>query len=367
MDSDERLLQVLDQSACLSKGQLLGYRKQTLYPEELRAVEMHLNSCPFCSDALEGFNQEQDMEQLLSGLFPPPLPAQPIREQIKEPAPAVQKAEPAPAAHKEPVRTEPISRPALAANVRPMKKAGHWRRNLGIAAALIIGFGILWYVEFRKQPPETLALNTIDTTPPLPPPAAPELKPIASRGTRHQGDTAAHIVARKKDTLHSLHDADVKLIAQKTKDSAKIAATQDKVADQQQVTMAAKARASEREEEKGADKQKEDDSVPALAARSAEPEKTNARNSEKEESASDFEMGLKMYKQKQYASALMYFRTVESDKSNAKYWDAVYYSALCHKNLNKNRRARKLFERIVEENAPHKKAAQKELDNMKND
>ncbi len=55
------LSDILNPSHCLSQTQLLAYIQQKLEREEVYAVESHLNDCPFCSEALEGF-MEADIE-----------------------------------------------------------------------------------------------------------------------------------------------------------------------------------------------------------------------------------------------------------------------------------------------------------------
>lgn len=55
------LSDILNPSHCLSQTQLLAYIQQKLEREEVYAVESHLNDCPFCSEALEGF-MESDIE-----------------------------------------------------------------------------------------------------------------------------------------------------------------------------------------------------------------------------------------------------------------------------------------------------------------
>jgi hypothetical protein len=50
----QKLLHILDSSVCITTRQLKEYVAGTMSGEECHAVEHHLNSCPFCSDALDG-------------------------------------------------------------------------------------------------------------------------------------------------------------------------------------------------------------------------------------------------------------------------------------------------------------------------
>ncbi len=48
---------MFNSSGCLSQNALEHYLKHLLHDEDLKAVEDHLASCPFCKDALEGISQ----------------------------------------------------------------------------------------------------------------------------------------------------------------------------------------------------------------------------------------------------------------------------------------------------------------------
>ncbi|MBL7682249.1 MAG: hypothetical protein JNK00_02720 [Flavipsychrobacter sp.] len=58
--SKEQLKHIFDQSSCLTKKQLKGYVSGSMTNEEVHAVEVHLNSCPMCSDAVDGLFAEQE-------------------------------------------------------------------------------------------------------------------------------------------------------------------------------------------------------------------------------------------------------------------------------------------------------------------
>ncbi len=52
----------------LSLEEMKGYLQERLNPEAVRKVEWHISSCPFCSDALEGLEQENDWPAFESSL-----------------------------------------------------------------------------------------------------------------------------------------------------------------------------------------------------------------------------------------------------------------------------------------------------------
>jgi TolA-binding protein len=53
MNSKDKII-VLEETGCISRDQLLGYRDNTLPPAERHTVERHLVDCPLCTEALEG-------------------------------------------------------------------------------------------------------------------------------------------------------------------------------------------------------------------------------------------------------------------------------------------------------------------------
>lgn len=58
--SKEQLKHIFEHSACLTPKQLRGYATGKMVHEEAHAVEVHLLSCPFCSDAIAGISKHSD-------------------------------------------------------------------------------------------------------------------------------------------------------------------------------------------------------------------------------------------------------------------------------------------------------------------
>ncbi len=364
MNNDKNILQILDQSACLRKSQLLGYLNKSLYPEELRAVELHLSSCALCSDALEGMETVQNAEQLIASIQLPVLPAIVIPEKIvekKEP-PAVKVAEPVSMSHPK-GRHAKTSLPSEKAipEVKLVKKKANWGRPLGIAAALLIGGAALWYFEIGRNNRDTLLVSNEST----------------DTNVAHQNAMAAPA------TTMAANDSAEKILIQKRKDSTYLAvkkAERLKAHKDSMLSVATLAASNRDSVSKGSAADKTNmvamkeaaspvaDEAPKMsAAKQAMVADQQVAAKKKDESAapsSDYEMGMQKYKENNFASALLYFKTAESDEGNPKHWEAVYYSGMCNKSLNKKRKAVKLFERVVEAKAPLAKAAQKQLDNL---
>ncbi|KAA5532591.1 hypothetical protein F0919_17570 [Taibaiella lutea] len=355
-NDDHKILQILDQSACLSKSQLLGYLNRSLYPEELRAVELHLSSCTLCNDALDGFEAVQNAESLIASMVPPVLPA------IILPEKPVEKKEPeAQPAYVPSKKRSRVKVNAEAAAPEPNKynsnPQGIWLKTMGAAAALIIGFGLIWYYELgSKKNTENIAANI--------PNADTEPRPVNDMSTQS-------LAAPKPDSLQLLAE-------KKAKDSVYLATVKVEKLKAQKDSLANIALARKADTViVSADK-------PLLAANEKEKEETNnppeptakkqvaapsaAMAPKKEEDTktakSDFELGMQQYKQNNFASALLYFKTAESNDKDPKHWEAVYLSGMCNKSLDRKRKAVKYFERVVAAKASQAKAAQKQLDDL---
>ncbi|RYD96505.1 MAG: hypothetical protein EOP54_13580 [Sphingobacteriales bacterium] len=154
MYSRDRLIKAIDNSACLTRRQIDDYLQNKLFPEELYVVEMHLNECPFCNDAVEGYTKSGNANQLLSTVEEFSFTAIPIKEAQPEPIAPVPKAPevkapekkmapsaPAPAKAKE-VKKVPPAEPVKKVTFENEPKRSRKLVPIGIAAALALGLGI---------------------------------------------------------------------------------------------------------------------------------------------------------------------------------------------------------------------------------
>lgn len=368
MNADERILQIMANSACLSKGQLLGYVKHTLYPEELRVVELHLSSCALCNEALEGIGLMQEADKMLTGMTPPPLPAVAPKEKARE----KRETSAAHAAEEKVQPLKPAGRTESAAGASPsqqwmMPRKPGLAKPMGIAAAVVLAAGAFWFflnrqndatnepvlADARIAPADTHA-PAASAAPSAPAVPGEDAALALRKKQQHQRDSL--LALRKAAAMR----ADTLTLASRQAAAAKMPAATEKPADMSRTT----AETAEVAGEQVAASKPPAAAPPAAKAKQEARSQDEGSREKEKPAASDFDLGMQQYRQKNYASALLYFKSAESDKSDPKHWDAVYYSALCNRNLNKDRRARKLLERIVESGAPQKKAAQKQLDDM---
>ena len=158
MNNNERILHILDQSTCLTRRQMKDYLAGTMLPEEVHAAEMHISSCPLCSMALDGFeaHSEEALEAIAS------LNSGFLKDHFDSITPKIHLNSLAPATTFDGRKKKKKSIPLL--------------RVTGIAAALLIGFGTLWFLDYKSKAPteNAIAVHTaapatskINTTPPI--------------------------------------------------------------------------------------------------------------------------------------------------------------------------------------------------------
>lgn len=373
---DRRLLQILNNTACLSKSQLQGYVQNTLQPEELYAVEMHLIECPICNDALEGFAIEKNLNNLLAGIQPPAkLPSPKTKEkkssEVKNNNTSEKLSQNKTLANNTTQKSSDTNirhKNAAHTAVRQRSNSTKWLRPLAIAAILIIGFTLLWYFEFyhpAKNNNSQIAQNiTQDSA--AENVAADETTQMESYSPQPMTntDTAPVVRAPLKDSVR---------VMAKNADSAKKAIAKDASAKLKPVeaadnkNVAAKNAASDEVAASPPDAQ----AASAIPAERAKNDRVSAANADKNISAkedkrpqTDFEKGMSLYRQQDYGTAVLYLRDAVKSSGDPKHYDAIYYSAMSFKNTGRKNKAKDLFKKLIKEDAPQKEAAQKQLDAM---
>ncbi|HTN38755.1 MAG TPA: hypothetical protein VL053_16855, partial [Arachidicoccus sp.] len=367
MNTDEKLLQILDNSACLRKGQMIGYLKGNLYPEELRVIELHLSECSLCNDALEGLQAIEQLNSVIDQIAIPDLPHSiaPEKKIVTISDTASKKTE---------VKINVADRTSSYASQKiPKPRNYSWVGGVGIAALLLLGSALIWQFELKNKTtvPELPDIN-----------GGRQISSLLDSVQTKRQDSATHRIAiatakngnlKKQDSL-SVSFAlkqDSSILNGKgiTTHEGKALAKKDSGI----LLMAAKSIANDSEDQSLAMHAKQELKQPEAAKEPTADTKSlksgSAASKQQEESipsgeGSDFQTGVRLFKQKKYASALLYLKAAESDKDHPSHWDAVYYSALCNKYLGKTGRAKRLFKRIVNADAPQKSAAKKQLEEL---
>src|SRR5690554_4154753 len=129
-NKDEQLLKILDNSSCLRKRQMLSYVKKELFPEELRAVELHLVACNLCHDAIEGLRELGDIEKEIGEL---PVP---IFPKIELTTKSIEKK----------IQTTTPNR-----RIHKRKKSFQISGSLSIVALIALGIVSIYFFEYRPD------------------------------------------------------------------------------------------------------------------------------------------------------------------------------------------------------------------------
>jgi hypothetical protein len=361
MNSDDKLLQILDNSACLRKGQMIGYLKGSLYPEELRVVELHLSECSLCNDALEGLQLISQPEATIDNISLPELP-QPASPERKTGTSGE------PSASKRPeikVNTTERSNPYTTQKLTRRPRNYSWVGGVGIAALLLLGSVLIWQFELRnKSNIPSLAGNNA---------SFPVDSILDSSLSNEKPSATKQIALTESKAVQSASLDSIGVLKQTKPDSLQqvaSAAHEGKItASKDSVTASTLPKHMIRDSADHAVAMNEKDGAKQTTANTKADKPTIAATRQQEDPAapgeiSDMETGLRLFKQKKYASALLYLKSAESDNDHPRHWDAVYYSALCNKYLGKTGRAKRLFKKIVNADAPQKSAAEKQLQEL---
>jgi len=133
----EQLKHIFDSSACLSRRQLKEYATGTMSREECYAVEHHVTTCFFCSEALDGMMEHTEalvaVDQLSTGFLKDHFSLTNPQIHLNSLAPAAS----APAMQK---------RSKTRGRVQPLLL-----KPSSIAAAILLGLGVMWYLEFGNE------------------------------------------------------------------------------------------------------------------------------------------------------------------------------------------------------------------------
>jgi|GEM_PF-2029868 len=389
---DHRLLQILENTACLSKSQLQGYLDKSLQPEELYAVEMHLIECPICNDAIEGLNGVQQLSHLLNTI--PVMTKLPVpKNKDKKPTePKNDIPSTAPTASDNKNKTENTGMPDTGERSRPIAPPAknnppkpawgrQWGKPLGIAAALVFLFSMLWYFELGGAD-ELLrsgdAAAVIPDSDTLLADATPPAKPEHLSPAPVTKDSTFAVVAVPDSVNAPVKPPEVAL---KKEESVKMKEQpKEKPEVKKEAAVTAPVAAVKQPEQKVRQAEVHPQELAASGeehadvANTSRPERsipeqvsvvnnTPAVQTENTLSRSDFDKGMELYRQQQYGSAVLYFRSAANKSSDSKYYDALYYSAMAYKNMGKKRKAINYLKKIVaDESAPNKSEAQRQLD-----
>lgn len=371
--SKEQLKHIFEDSACLTPRQVKGYVTGKMVHEEAHAVEVHLLSCPFCKDAVEGMTEQKakgsvaTMEKLDAGFIAKHFGV--TTQEIIAPknAPPVLKAGSySTAPEKEQTKT-----------VRKLWKP------MALAASLLAVVAVLWFMRDSIFPqdneqlaqqaavPETQEEPVIAYTPAVDSNAATELADsmlIASETIAEEMTAAApqpaEDVSKALKTDAALKDAGKKPADEKLALAAMQGVTKKTKEEIKAVPTVAR--------------QSSADALPRMGNSYTGPEPpvvTSSPAADKEEGKEEVEAVKKnveparsgldkaddLFNKGKYRRALKIYQDEMGDTRSNRRDAATYMAARCHIELGEKMQARTLLNSLVNENSVKKSQAQQML------
>lgn len=381
--SNEQLKHIFDDSVCLTKRQMKDYVSGAMTNEEAHALEVHLNSCPFCSEAIEGM---LSLEPAEASTVLNDLNANFLKEHLSDNNTAHSTV------HHPP--------PATGTHIKPTeakKKTIPLWRTVSIAAALLLFLGILWYNTGYRQPEITASLADKTT---LPEPSKPLVAANDAATTLHDKPNSEALLAAKQkqpvpETVKSIKPTTEIAAPSATsvsafqpaatapaadantgkKESEDVVVTSYKVPLIDKYAPGTTTTAKPEQVEKMATRNTENiaavneapaakmrlgnsaDEVNASAAKERKKEKAVAAANETD----NIDEGNKLYAQKRYSAAVTVFQKEFSNTDKSRRHEAMLMAARCYLNLGNKDKATQLLQNIIEEGGPKKREAKKLL------
>jgi FimV-like protein len=397
--SKEQLLHIFDDSSCLNRRQMKDYVNGIMTNEESHAVEVHLNSCPFCNEAIEGLFEQKEgyaVENLvaLDGDF--------LKDHLSLHNPQIHLNSLTAA------QAMPQQQPYRRRRKAKSKTQPFWR-NVSIAAILLLTFGSLWYYRAGhvQNTNPVIAQRTEDEPKVTPPEEPKDQQTLAALAPATQPEPVTEPVGTlpQQSVNNSLAaprtSASEDVGAIKTTPAmptAKVAAAEHKQAEQK--------RGSSRELEEVVVTQYK---VPLIDKNEAlsnsmtsdEIEKMPTRTTEgvaatapgvyqgnknlniggaradgtqyivdgvqvrsKEAKVNNIDKAAELYEQKKYSAALKLYDKEMSGSNRSDRQKAAVMAARCYINIGNKQKAISLLQSIVDEGGPQKKAAKKLLKDL---
>lgn len=415
----ERLLNILDQSTCLTRRQMKDYLAGTMLPEEVHAAETHIASCPLCSMALEGFetNNEEALAaiaSLNSGFLKDHFDSITPQIHLNSMTPAVPVAH-HPHHHTKKKKTQTYSLLKVAA----------------VAAALVIGFGVFWLIDHRGNKIQDAGRIAQNEEVAVPAAAAPPVmssdqapapqknsvaqkQPLVNKTTATSSSDAVEEVAVTRESapvsedaaVPAISDAGTRVIARNKPAAAPATGyRRDSVSYQSRdggnvqlggarapygnsyvVDQNAASEAKEQNQPAGKadskmttyrwsdDRKKAADTVamPApkavIAAKrsvAAEPvEKVKDKEAEAGIEEAPLRKGDELYGKGNYKAALTKYNAAMKSGNRRQRAEATLMAAKCYRNMGNKTKAISLLQNMVDNGGPQKRAARRMLDEL---
>ena len=375
--SKEQLKYIFGKSACLSPKQMKQYTRGQMTNEECHAVEVHLNSCAFCNEAVEGLFEQQEGN---AAEVAATLNTDFLKDHFSLHQPQVHLNSMAPA---QPVmQAQPRRKKTV---VQPL-----WRPS-SIAAAVLLGFGLLWYIKFGQKAvdnaqlaqalPETSVSNDVSEpavketqqTQALYKDVAAASGPVQQNAQAQQGNTASSNEPPPSPQAPVVLADNVETPETKIKDGAEEETVARKPASTENVNMAPYSPPLVKADTKevdvvqtiAANKKAKTPARQRASDTQLSEEAVSRRSYESRESAKTEMSADELYDKGKYSAALsLYKQEMNNAGSRGKRQRAAVSIARCHLAMGNKQNARNVLQAIVDEGGPQKRTARKMLEDM---
>lgn len=370
---NKALIHIFDSSACLTRRQMKDYVNGVMTNEEVHAAEVHLNSCMFCSEAIDGLYEDKEHSAVGAMMA---LDNEFLKEKLSLSHPEVHLNSLAPAQ----------SASYAAPRRRGRYKTKPLKHTSAIAAMLLLGFGLWWYMGrnsgYSSIAP-TVQENTTagngnnnagtvygsDNT--LKPEKAAVLALASDPTEVKQEEKTVAATAISSDNKNAIKQQAVPLNVKP------IAEIKDKKTEEKQaIKTAAKLVDGPSSLPSSAGNTKTFDILTGATGAGADAARksdlrnsfTDNRSENKIETATTaggaIEQGHTYYSQGKYSSALSSFRKEMSNADKKKRHEATIMAARCYLSMGNKTEAQQLLQQLVDEGGPQKRAAKKLLKEM---
>jgi TolA-binding protein len=362
---NKALIHIFDSSACLNRRQMKDYVSGAMTNEEVHAAEVHLNSCMFCSEAIDGLYEQREQGAVGAMVA---LDNEFLKEKLSLSHPEVHLNSLAPAQ----------SASYAAPRRRGRYKTKPLKHTSAIAAMLLLGFGLWWYMGRDKGYSHTLPEQSVAST------------TNDNIGTPYGGENTpkpekSTILALASDPAEA--GKEIKAVAANTAPAGNktgslqpatpvnaVPATEpkEKKAEEKKLAIAAAAKLTDGPSPSSTASPKTFDVLTGATGSNNEGARksdlrtsfTDNRETSKEIAPAATEQGDSYYSQGKYSAALSAYKKDMSHPDKMKRLEATVMAARCYLSLGNKADAQQLLQQLVEEGGPQKRAAKKLLKEM---
>lgn len=365
--SKDQLKHIFEESACLTPRQVKGYVTGKMVHEEAHAVEVHLLSCPFCREAVEGIAEQKSpgavsaMEKLDAGFIAKHFGVTAEEVTSARNTPPVIKAGPE------------KDKPKTARNI--------WK-PMALAASLLAIVAVLWFMRDNIFPQDNSQVAQQITLPEKPAEEVIAYTPAADSNITVMADSMAiseqemapeelPVVVEQpadvkpgeiKDVVAAKKEADKKMAnARLAAESPLVKKAKEEV---KPLPMAARQSSADALPRMGNSYSATEPATaaPATAAdKAAEREETTEEKKNTEPARTGLEKADDLFNKGKYRRALKAYQDEMGDTRSNRRDAATFMAARCHVELGEKMQARTLLNSLVNENSVKKAQAQQIL------